>query len=216
MDERRAYSARPTPSWRHSDYTLMLAEQEGRVVGRSLVYVDHAFNSWYRSTGFFGAFECVEEFGASRRPGRGGGLLACGPRHDRVRGPIHPVSECWGFLLKGFDQPPMFMSPYNPPRYNDFALRRGYAKVKDLLVYEARPTATASPTLLEFRRSACWRAGLAVRRLSMKELERDAEAILRITNEAIKDNWGYVPLDREEFQDCSDSSSPSPTRTPSG
>ena len=53
MDERRAYSARTNAILAHSDYSLILAEDGGSVVGRSLVYVDHAFNSWYgASTGF--------------------------------------------------------------------------------------------------------------------------------------------------------------------
>lgn len=40
-----------------------------------------------------------------------------------------------------------------------------------------------------------------MRMLSMKNLMRDADAVLRISNIAIKDNWGYVPLDRNEFLD---------------
>ena len=53
MDERRAYSARANAILAQSDYSLILAEDGGSVVGRSLVYVDHAFNSWYgASTGF--------------------------------------------------------------------------------------------------------------------------------------------------------------------
>jgi hypothetical protein len=44
---------------------------------------------------------------------------------DRVRGPIHPVAESWGFLQRGFDTPPVFMAPYNPPYYNEFMDRLG-------------------------------------------------------------------------------------------
>jgi GNAT superfamily N-acetyltransferase len=35
----------------------------------------------------------------------------------------------------------------------------------------------------------------------MKKIVRDADAILRISNIALKDNWGYVPLERGELQD---------------
>jgi hypothetical protein len=59
MDERGAYSRKKNAILAHSDYTLLLAEDRGRVVGRSLVYIDKAFNSFYSTrTGFFGAFEC--------------------------------------------------------------------------------------------------------------------------------------------------------------
>ena len=67
MDERGAYTARKNAILAHSDYTLLLAEEDGRVTGRSLVYVDHNFNAFYRArTGFFGAFECVEDFSVAR------------------------------------------------------------------------------------------------------------------------------------------------------
>ncbi|MFI5367846.1 MAG: GNAT family N-acetyltransferase [Spirochaetia bacterium] len=35
----------------------------------------------------------------------------------------------------------------------------------------------------------------------MKHLSRDADAIFRISNESLKNNWGYVPLNRDELQD---------------
>ena len=204
MDERRAYSARTNAILAHSDYSLILAEDGGRVVGRSLVYVDHAFNSWYRSrTGFFGAFECVQDFGAARALDDAAVSWLRARGMDRVRGPIHPVSESWGFLLDAFDQPPVFMAPYNPGYYNEFARRLGYGKAKDLLAYDASSDRYRIPdrfTKFGERRLSDG-SGLGMRKLSMKDLARDADAILRISNEAIKDNWGYVPIERAEFQD---------------
>ena len=138
MDERRAYSARTNAILAHSDYSLILAEHDGRVVGRSLVYIDHAFNAYYGTrTGFFGAFECIEDFGAARALDDAAVSWLRTRGMNRVRGPIHPVAESWGFLLDGFDMPPVFMAPYNPEYYNEFAGRLGYAKAKDLLAFDA-------------------------------------------------------------------------------
>jgi len=205
MDERRAYSARTNAILAHSDFSLIIAEDNGRVVGRSLVYVDHAFNSWYGTrTGFFGAFECVDDFGAARALDETTVSWLRARGMNRVRGPIHPVAESWGFLLDGFDAPPVFMAPYNPRYYNDFARRLGYAKVKDLLAYDASTERNYRIPERFSKFGECRLAegsGLSVRMLSMKDLERDADAILSISNEAFKDNWGYVPLNRQEFQD---------------
>ncbi len=205
MDEARAYTARTNAILAHSDYVLLLAEDDGRVVGRSLVYVDHAFNSYYHArTGFFGAFECIEDLDTARAIDEAS--VAWLARHgmDRVRGPIHPVAESWGFLVKGFDAPPIFMAPYNPPYYNDLVVKLGYEKVKDLLAYEGDTTRNyrIPERFARFeRRRLSEGSDLSVRKLSMKNLVRDADEVLRISNEAIKDNWGYVPLDRKEFQD---------------
>jgi len=205
VEEKGAYTARSNSILAHSDFTLLLAEADGAVCGRSLAYVDHAFNSFYRARiGFFGAFECVNDISVA------GALDAAsvawlGERGmQAVRGPIHPVSESWGFLLDGFHAPSVFMAPYNPPHYNELMLQLGYSKAKDLLAYEActdrgymipQRFSRFSDRLLE-------RApGLRVRRASLKNASADADAILEISNIALKDNWGFVPLQRDEFQE---------------
>lgn len=201
VDERRTFTAR-NPVLAHSDWRLLLARREGRPVGRLLSYVDHSFNGYYRSaTGFFGSFEAEDPEAAAALLGEAERWLA-GRGMEAVRGPINPVSECWGFLLEGFERPPVFMSPYNPPRYNQYAAASGYAKVKDLLVYEgdAREGYRIPERFLRFRdRLLARRPALAVRRLELGRIEREAEAIWKITNEAVAGNWGYVPLDKEEL-----------------
>ncbi len=205
MDERGAYSAKKNAILAHSDFALLLAEENGRIRGRSLVYVDHAFNDYYKSrTGFFGAFECARDIAAARSLDDAAVTWLRARGMDRVRGPIHPVAESWGFLLQGFEQPPVFMAPYNPPWYNDFIEELGYTKVKDLLAYEAS-TESAYRIPARFSRFSermlAPETGLTVRPLSMKDLARDADAIFEISNVALKDNWGYVPLNRGEMQD---------------
>ncbi len=202
-EERRAYTAK-NAILSHSDYTLLLAER-ARVVGRSLVYVDHAFNRYYGSrTGFFGAFECAEDLDGARALDEAGVRWLAERGMEVVRGPIHPVAESWGFLTAGFDHPPVFMAPYNPPFYNDYMESLGYRKAKDLLAYEGSPTRgyRIPARFQRFSERLLARfPGLALRRLSFRTLERDAEAILEISNEAIAGNWGYVPLARDELLD---------------
>jgi len=205
VDEKAAYSPRKNAILAHSDFTLLLAEEEGEVLGRSLVYIDRSFNSFYNTrTGFFGAFECVKDMSVASALDQAAvaWLLYRGMRS--VRGPIHPISESWGFLSEGFQSPPVFMAPYNPPHYNDFMLELGYSKAKDLLAYEAS-TDLGYDIPRRFRdfaeRLLVRNPNLGVRKISMQNLSRDADAIMEISNIALKDNWGYVPLERDEFQE---------------
>jgi hypothetical protein len=204
-DERRAYSPRTNAILSHSDYALLLAEDGHGVAGRSLVYIDHNFNAYYKvRTGFFGAFECVEDPGVARALDDAACAWLSARGMDRVRGPIHPVAESWGFLHQGFDTSPVFMAPYNPPRYNSSMEELGYAKAKDLLAYEGSPEkGYRLPARFErfAERLLARRPNLSVRTLSLKNLERDAEAVWRISNVAVANNWGYVPLDRGELMD---------------
>ncbi len=204
-DEKGAYSPVKNAILAHSEYALLLAEEGPRVLGRSLVYVDRAFNAFYRgSTGFFGAFECVNDLAVAAALDEAAVAWLSRRRMTVVRGPINPVSESWGFLLEGFETPPVFMAPYHPPYYNSFMESLGYAKAKDLLAYEARTDHDyrIPRRFWEFEdRLLSRNPGLRVRRLSLKELSRDAAAILAISNVALADNWGYVPLDPGEFQE---------------
>ena len=200
-DERNTFTAR-NPVLAHSEYRLLLARRDGKAVGRILAYVDRLFNVYNKSsTGFFGSFECEDAEAADALLREAEAWLASRGM-SAVRGPINPVSECWGFLLRGYGRPATFMSPYNPPRYNGYAEARGYAKIKDLLVYEAdaQEGYRIPRRFLDFRRHLLeHRPSLAVRRLELRHLDREAEAIWRISNQALSGNWGYVPLDREEL-----------------
>ncbi len=203
IDERVTYTRR-NPILAHSDYRLLLARCNGSACGRVVAYVDHAFNKFYGShTGFFGSFECVEDrdVAAALLDEAESWLADAGM--DRVRGPINPISECWGFLRRGFESPPVFLAPYNPPFYNDLVAGQGYAKVKDLLVYEAdaRRGYRIPARFERFRdRMRARRPRFSVRRIDLRRIGSEAEHIWRITNEAVRNNWGYVPLDRSELE----------------
>lgn len=203
--ERRAYTVRGNAILARSRHLLLLAEREGRPVGRSLVYIDPRFNGHTGSrTGFFGAFECGRDPEAARLMDRTACRWLAERGMDRIRGPVHPVSECWGLLREGFDAPPVFLTPWNPPYYNDLLEGLGYGKAKDLLAYEASASAgyRIPPRYEEFaRRFAVHRPEYSLRRLERRTLLRDAEDIWRITDIAMKDNWGYVPVPEDEFRD---------------
>jgi GNAT superfamily N-acetyltransferase len=202
IEEMTSYDGR-NPVLAHSKYALFLAEERKEVFGRILAYVDHNYNSHYGSTlGFFGSFECVDD------PHVAQALLSSAEEWLRqagmsaIRGPINPVPEQWGFLREGFDSSPVFMAPYNPPRYNSFMDMFGYAKIMDLYAFEAdaKKGYRIPERFIRFRDALLRRRpGLSVRKLDFSRIEREAEHIWNISNSAIRGNWGYVPLDRGEL-----------------
>ena len=204
-DEIKSYSKKHNPILFNSDFILLLAYDGDIVVGRNLVYVDHKFNQYYQSkTGLFGAFECIRDINVTEALIDKSEEWLKSQGMDVIRGPIHPIAESWGFLYKGFNSSPVFMAPYNFPYYNDFITSLGYKKVKDLLAYEA--DAQEGYQIPErFRtfseNTIAKKHSISVRRIRPEKLLSEAEIIWEITNIALKDNWGYVPVDRGVLKD---------------
>jgi GNAT superfamily N-acetyltransferase len=204
MEERQTFGTK-NPLLAHSDYALFLARDEGRVAGRILAYVDHNFNDYYQSKiGMFGSFESVRSSEVAAALIRESEEWFAARGMDTVRGPIHPVEECWGSLYRGFDSPATFMMPYNPSYYNDFLEELGYRKVKDLLAFEAdaRKGYQIPERFVRFReKMLARRPEIHIRPIDMKHMLRDAETIWRISNQAIRNNWGWAPYGLGELQD---------------
>ncbi|MDA3835497.1 MAG: GNAT family N-acetyltransferase [Spirochaetales bacterium] len=205
-DEHKAYSPKHNVMLQHNDYQLFLARSsQGIPVGRILVYIDTSYNRHTDSQiGFFGAFECEDkQKSASLLLGTAYQWLK-ERRMLHMRGPIHPIAESWGFLLHGYDSAPVLMAPYNPPYYLSQMEHFGLRKVKDLFAYEAD---TSQGYVIPERISRFTSSFLqkhpefTLRTISIKHLMQDAEHIWRITNTALKDNWGYVPVDRSIMED---------------
>ncbi len=199
MDERRAYNGKDNPILKNADFVLLLAVgDDGTPVGRTIAYVDHTFNKYYHTKmGFFGAFDCIDDAQAGRALVDAAEAWLAAQGMDTIRGPIHPVAENWGFVYGDYARPPVYMSPWNPEYYHDFFTDYGYEKAKDLLVYEADVMEgyVLPPRFDDFVARFMKRyPNITIRRLNMRHMKDDARAIWEITNTALADNWGYVPV----------------------
>lgn len=204
-DELNAYDKHHNPVLNNAEYLLCLAEKDGEVVGRNLIYVDNAFNEFNKSrVGFFGAFECINDADAAEALMETTESWLAERGMETVRGPIHPTAEIWGFLKEGFEESPVYMSPYNPPYYNTLLENLNYNRIMDLLVYEADAEKDYRlPERYErFARLLLDRhPEIRVRRLNPKRLEEEADNIWRVSNSSYVGNWGYVPVDKNIVED---------------
>lgn len=206
IEEKKGYGAKANPILANSDFELLLLlDDDSLPIGRAIVYIDHNFNDFYKSNiGFFGAFECVEDALAGKMLIRAAEEWLMDKGIETIRGPINPVAENWGFVLDGFDTPPVYLSPWNPPYYHGFFTNTGYGKVKDLLAYEADLLkGYAMPARFDgfYEKFQKRFPGIRIRRLNMRHIEEDARAIWEITNVAMAENWGFVPLDLAVMED---------------
>src|SRR5256886_14510065 len=105
--------------------------------------------------------------------------------------------EC-GLLVQGFETPPTLMMSHNPRYYVDLHQRYGFAKAKDLLVYES--TTTRLPErIVRAANVIAQRKGITLRALDMKRFTAEVELIKALYNQAWEKNWGFVPLTEAEI-----------------
>lgn len=205
-EEKKAYYAKNNPILKNSDFALLLVmDDAGKSVGRTIAYIDHTFNSYYKTkTGFFGAFDCIDDDNAGRLLAGAAEEWLLRKGMETVRGPIHPVAENWGFVFEGYESPPVYMSPWNPHYYHRFFTDSGYKKAKDLLVYEAdsKNGYSIPDRFNRFYEKYFERyPSISIRRLNIRNIKEDARAIWEISNAAFADNWGYVPLELSVMED---------------
>ena len=204
-EERKAYSGKTNVMLHNNEYVLLLVYEQGTLLGRSLVYIDKDFNRYYSTTiGFFGAFECFDNSEAARLlfSASIGWLKERGM--NAIRGPIHPIAESWGFLLKGYDSLPVLMASFNPPYYHTLMEDSGFEKIKDLLAYEVDTNLgyEIPKRVVRFTKSLLDRhPEFSVRKIDTNNLMKDAEYIWKITNTSLCDNWGYVPVEESVMKD---------------
>ncbi len=188
------------PFHRHAEVAYLLAEREGRPVGRIAAIVNHRHNEFHdERTGFFGFFECENVAVTARAlfEAAEGWLRERGM--EQVRGPMNfSTNEECGLLVDGFGKEPAIMMPYNPPYYGTLIEGAGYRKEKDLLAY-ALDRAPAPERLVRGVERLARREKATVRPIDPKHFERDVGIIKDIYNAAWEENWGFVPMTDEEF-----------------
>ncbi len=186
----------------HADCVTLIAVRAGQTVGRLAVLVNHIHNSKYNEErGFFGFFECVNDvtvaaalFDTGRVWLRQRGMTA-------IRGPVNPsLNYTCGLLIDGFDHPPCFLMPYNPPYYPALLEACGLSRTQDMYAYEmntallAKATERYKPAVL----SALRDTKLVLRQMNPKRYEQEIATYLDIYNRSLDGTWGFTPLQPRE------------------
>lgn len=118
-----------------------------------------------------------------------------------VRGPIDlsTHNNCL-FLIDGFDGPPYFMMPYNPPYYPRFWERAGWQPAKDAVAYEF-PLDRDLPAQFERAYRLARQSGIRFRPVRTRGagFRQDLHSFHRLFTEAFSANWSSSARSEAEF-----------------
>lgn len=201
IEQKKIFNPRKNALLQHCKYQLFLLYEDHRIIGRIAAFVDHrAVDYWQAKIGLFGHYECIGDRDASFM------LLDAAQKWlkkhgmQTMRGPWSFISQDIGVVCEGFSLPPMVLSSYNFPYYNDHFIEFGMIKAKDLLVYsfDTKKGYKIPHRFLKYTEGLVRICGVTVRPINMKKLEEEARIIVHISNESLKKNWGYYPIDELE------------------
>jgi len=192
------------PFFEHADAEYFLAERDGAVVGRIAAISNRLHNETHGDrVGFFGFFECIDDQSVADALFQAAGDWCRALGHDTLRGPASfSVNDECGLLVDGFDTPPTLMMPHNPRYYISLIERGGFAKAKDLWVYQGGTEEAYVPVPERLARATeliRQRQGITLRPLNMKDFEGEVERIKELYNTAWEKNWGFVPMTEHEI-----------------
>ncbi|MCM2276955.1 MAG: N-acetyltransferase [Oligoflexia bacterium] len=190
------------PFFKHAFMLPVLAYRGEEVVGRIVGVIDENHNRFHEEkTAFFGFFEAVNDQKVANLLLDEVAGWARSKGMTTLRGPMNPSTnhEC-GLLVDGFQDPPQVMMTYNPTYYPALLEAWGLSKSKDLLAYNISHTAKFSERLLAQAEKLRKSARITFRPVNMSKFEEEIETILEIYNDAWEKNWGFVPMDPEEFR----------------
>jgi hypothetical protein len=188
------------PFLKHNKVRFFLAVEDKKILGRivSIINYDHIkFHN--EKVGFFGFFECINDNQVTSA------LLDRVSKEikkeglEKIRGPMNfSTNEECGFLLEGFDYPPMLMTPYNKAYYNDLMKNYGMVKSKDLyaFIYELKDEL---PEKVWRVASIAKKKGIKVRTVKKESFFLDMHIFQDIYNSAWSKNWGFIPLRDDEL-----------------
>ncbi len=203
MEVKKLIDTEKNPYFNNAEMALFIAEHNGKMAGRISAVVDHRYNEYHGTkTGHFGFFECIEDQETANLLFRVAGDWLKEKGMKDVLGPASPgMMDTIGLLVDGFDKMPYILMPYNKPYYQKLIEGAGYEPEMDLLAYVVDKDSLSMDRINRAIAIVNKRnPGLKVRPVNLKKIKEEVEIVRHIYNEAWKDNWGFLPLTKEELE----------------
>ena len=200
-DFRNTLNKYKNPFFCHAERELYLAFRGNEVVGRIAAIIDYNYCRYHnKNIGFFGFFDVAKDYPAAEA------LLTHVVKYLKSKiitemyGPTNPsLNDEAGFLVQGFNSPPMIKMSYNPEYYLEFVEQFGMKKVKDLYAYAIEVQRDPPEKLARVVASLKKRKNIKVRPINLRNLKADLVIIKDIYNNAWSHNWDFSPMTEQEI-----------------
>jgi hypothetical protein len=205
MDEFNFYNPKKNISFNHSQTILFLAYKENKVVGRVMGIIPTQYNEIHNEQdvrfGFIETYNDKEVFHALIKAVEDWG------KKNKCKNIVGPLGfsdkDPQGFLIEGFDAPPIISANINFPYMPKLIEEENYTKKTDLVVYNV-PVPNEIP---EFYKAIYQRVLRNNPKLNIidfktkKHLKPYIIPVLKLLNETFKDIYAFSPYEENEMKD---------------
>lgn len=128
MDEYNLTQPKKNACFEESDASFFLAEEDGKVVGRIMGIISHAYNQKNNANrARFSRFECINNHEVADKLLKAAEDWAREKGCDSIHGPLgFNDLEREGLMVEGFDKEGCYLTSYNWPYYQKFIEDNGY------------------------------------------------------------------------------------------
>jgi len=205
LDEWQFFNPKKNRTFSYCDTTLLLASQNGKVVGRIMGIINHKYNeSQNENNARFCFLETYDSYDIAKALLQSVETWAKVKGTDKIVGPLgFSEKDPQGLLIEGFDQPNVIASNCNFPYLVDFVEKSGFVKEIDLVVYKVMiPDRIPDFYVRILERAQRNNKGLRVINFkTRKQIHPYVKPVLNLVNETFKEIYGFAPLDEQEMNE---------------
>ncbi len=203
LDEMKHFhDKKKNPFYRHAVAEMWLARDGGQIVGRIAACVDRYNNDHQKEkVGFFGFYEVDDNPAAAATLLETARDWIAAQGMDTMRGPgCYTSNHDWfGLQVGGKFNRPVIGMPYNPRYYEKHFEDFGLTGAKDLYAWDIRTQGQLPEKMQRLIDRILARPGLVIRPFVMKNFFAEASLVRDLYNRTWSANWGFIPLDDEDF-----------------
>ncbi len=175
MERKEFFDTKKNPFYKFAKVKLFLAYDGNKIVGRIATCINYSHNEYHEENiGSFGFFDCPDDFEIASTLLKVAMITLKKEGAEKMRGPLNFSTnhEC-GFLVDGFDSPPVVMMTYNQPYLPKLAEKFGLKKVMDLLALRLTKDDPMPPRILAVAQKLQKRNNITIRSLNMKKFDEE-------------------------------------------
>jgi hypothetical protein len=207
LERMQFLNRKKNPYFDHAEVELFLAERDGEPVGRISAQIDARWDE-YRggNDGQFGFFETVDDPEVAAALLDAGCEWLSGHGRERVYGPMDfTTNDELGIQIEGFELRPVILEPWHPPYYQRHVEAAGFGKAMDLLMWHLEMGKLMEglkfhPAIHEAAQKSLDEHDITIRKMRRNDLPSEMSKFHEVYNEAWGDNWGFVPITRDEVE----------------